>query len=101
MRSEKPQRAEVETINSKSFLCIVDGIQVVIGDNTVTVEEGDCLVAKFSVSNGKKGVVEVKKDLIKKYAEDPWERCEECAYEVMRSKDEKLFEWVENLSLKK
>jgi hypothetical protein len=37
-------------------------------------------------------MVRVKKALIEKYAEGPWEKCEEYAYEVIRSNDRQLFE---------
>ena len=89
---EKPQRAEVETINSKPFLCVVDGIKAIMGNDAVTVREGNSLVAKFSKVNGEEIIIKVKQPIIDKHARVPWERCKEYAYEVMRSKDEDLFE---------
>jgi formylmethanofuran dehydrogenase subunit E len=90
---EKPEKCEVETINSKPFLCVLDGIKAVLGSDAVTVREGNGLSANFSKAEGKKVIIRVKKALVKKYAEGPWERSEKYAYEVMKSKDEKLFEY--------
>ena len=73
----------------------MDGIKAVIG-NAVTVKEDDGLSAKFS-AEGKEIVFRVKRDLVKKYAEGPWETCEEYAHEVMKSEDEGLFESLEIL----
>lgn len=87
----KPSRCEIATVNSKPYLCAVDGIKTVIG-NTVTVKEDDGLSARFSSAEGKEIVFRVKGDLVKKYAEGPWEKCEEYAREVMKSDDERLFE---------
>jgi formylmethanofuran dehydrogenase subunit E len=88
---ERPEGCEVETMNCKPYLCAVDGVKTVIGNN-VTVREGDGLVAEFSGVNGKEVAVRVKRDVVRKYAEGPWERCEEYAFEVIRSDDEQLFE---------
>jgi formylmethanofuran dehydrogenase subunit E len=88
---EKPEKCEVETISSKPFLCAVDGIKMVIGNDTVTVREGDGLSAKFK-ANGKVVVVRVKKALVEKYAEGPWKKSEEYAHEVIRTDDKRLFE---------
>jgi formylmethanofuran dehydrogenase subunit E len=88
----KPSMCEIATINSKPYLCAMDGIKTVIG-NTVTVKEDDGLSAKFS-AEGKEIVFRVKKDLVKRYAEGPWEKCEEYAQEVMKSEDEELFEYA-------
>jgi formylmethanofuran dehydrogenase subunit E len=89
---EKPEKCEVETINSKPFLCVVDGIKAVIGSDAVTVREGNGLSAKFSKANSKEVTVMTKKTLVEKYAEGPWEKSEEYAYEVIQSDDEQLFE---------
>ena len=89
---EKPEKCEVETINRKPFLCVVDGIKTVMGSDAVTMREGNGLSAKFWKANGKEVMVRVKKALIEKYAEGSWEKCEEYAYEVIRSNDRQLFE---------
>lgn len=87
----KPSKCEIETINSKPYLCVVDGIKVVIGSDAVTLREGNGLSAKFSKASSKEVIVRVKKALVEKYAEGPWEKSEEYAYEVIRSDDEQLF----------
>jgi hypothetical protein len=89
---EKPEKCEVETINSKPFLCVLDGIKTVIRRDAVSVREGNGLSAKFGKANGEEVIVRVKKDLVGKYSEGPWEKSEEYAYEVIRSDDEQLFE---------
>jgi len=91
---EKPGKCEVETINSRPFLCVVDGIKAVIESDAVTVREGNGLTVKFGKVNGKEVMLKVKRAIIEKYAQGPWERCEEYAYEVMKSKDEELFEYA-------
>jgi formylmethanofuran dehydrogenase subunit E len=89
---EKPEKCEVETTNSKPFLCVVDGIKAVIGSDAVTVREGNGLSAKFSKAKDREVIVKVKEALVEKYAEGPWEKSEEYAYEVIQSDDEQLFE---------
>ena len=88
---EKPEKCELEAISSKPFLCAVDGVKTVIGNDIVTVREGNGLSARFK-ANGKEVVVRVKKALVEKYAEGPWEKSEEYAHEVIRTDDERLFE---------
>jgi formylmethanofuran dehydrogenase subunit E len=44
----KPEKCVVKTINSKPFLCVLDGIKVRIGNDSVTVREGKSLSARFS-----------------------------------------------------
>jgi hypothetical protein len=89
---KKPERCEVETVNCKPYLCAVDEVKAVMGSNFVTVREDERLSAKFSGANGKEVVIKVKKTLVKKYAEYPWEICEEYADEVIRSNDSQHFE---------
>ncbi len=89
---EKPEGCKVETVNCKPYLCAVDGVKAVMESDAVTVREGEGLVVKFSGANGKEVVIRVKTALVKKYAEGPWEKCEEYAYEVIRSDDRQLFE---------
>jgi hypothetical protein len=66
---EKPEKCEVETISSKPFLCVADGIKAVIGNGAVIVREGNGLSAKFSKADSKEVIVRVKKALVEKYAE--------------------------------
>jgi len=88
---EKPAKCEVETTNIKPFLCAVDGMKVGIGCNSIAVQEGDGLVANFSILDGKTATVKVKKTLIEKYAAGPWERNDEYALEVLESSEDQLF----------
>jgi hypothetical protein len=88
---KKPSKCEIATVSSKPYLCAVDGIKAVIG-NAVIVKEDDGLSVRFCSAEGKEVVFRVKVDLVKKYAEGPWEKCEEYAHEVMKSEDERLFE---------
>jgi len=89
---EKPSRCELETINSKPFLCVVDGIKAVIGSDAVTVREGSGLSARFGKAKDGEVVIAVRKALVEKYAEGSWEKSEEYAQEVIQSNDEQLFE---------
>ena len=82
----------METTNSKPFLCVVDGIRAVIESDVVTVREGSGLSAKFGKAKNGEVVIKVKKALVEKYAEGPWEKSEEYAQEVIQSNDEQLFE---------
>lgn len=82
----------METVNSNPFLCVLDRIKAVIESDAVTVREGNGLYTKFSKAKDREVIVKVKKVLVEKYAEGPWEKSEEYAYEVIRSDDEQLFE---------
>jgi formylmethanofuran dehydrogenase subunit E len=88
----KPDECSVETINRKPFLCVVDGIKAVIGNDALVVREGNGLSVKFSKANSQDVIARVKKALVEKYAGGPWEKNEEYANEVMQSNDEQLFE---------
>lgn len=81
----------METANIKPFLCAVDGIKVGMRRSSVTVQEGDGLVANFSILEGKTATIKVKKTLIEKYAAGPWERNEEYDLEVLESSEDQLF----------
>ena len=89
---EEPNRCELETTNKKPFLCVADGIKAVIGSDAVTVREGSGLSARFGKAKDGEVVIAVKKALVEKYAEGPWEKSEEYAQEVIQSNDEQLFE---------
>lgn len=82
----------METINSKPFLCVVDGIKTVMGSDALTVREGSSLSAKFSRPRHGEAIIKLRKALIEKYAEGPWKKSEEYAYEVLQSNDAQLFE---------
>lgn len=86
----KPVACEVFAILRKPYVCAADGLKTVIRGNIV-LKEGKGLSAKFS--NGKDSlVIEVRRSIVEKYAGVSWEKCEENAYEVMKSRDEELFE---------
>jgi hypothetical protein len=89
---EKPEWCAVETVNCKPYLCAVDGIKTVMESDAVTVREGEGLTAKYGGANGKEVVIRVKKALVNKYATGPWKKCEEYAYEVIRSNGRQVFE---------
>ncbi len=89
----KIQSYEVEAIEKKPYLCVVDGLKAVLGDNVpVGVEKGTGIAATFHKPGGSAIVVSVKKHIIDKYAEVPWEKCEESAREVLQKETESLIE---------
>ena len=89
----KIRSCKVEAIDKKPYLCVVDGLKAVLGDNvTVVVKKGTGIVATFHKPDNAAFVVSVKKDVIDKYAQVPWERCEESAYEVLRRETKSLIE---------
>jgi len=89
---QKPDGCKIETINRKPFICVVDGVRTVMESDKIIVKEGDGLLTGFSLGDGRGAIISVKKALVKKYADGPWARSEEYAYEVMKSEDEGLFE---------
>lgn len=89
---EKPSKCIVGTVNSKPYLCAVDGVKAVLGKAVIEVHEDDGLAAKFRGANGGETTIRVKKSLVEKYAKAPWEKCEEYAEEVIVSGDSQLFE---------
>jgi formylmethanofuran dehydrogenase subunit E len=91
---EKPEQCKVETRNVKPFLCALDGIKAIMEGDAVTVREGDGLTGRFSKANGKEVIFKVKRTVIDKYRRVPWEKCEQCAYEIMQCDDQNLFEYT-------
>jgi len=89
---EKPEECEMETRNIKPFLCALDGIKAVMGNDAITVRDGNGLIVRFSKANGKEVIFRVKRTVIDKYWRVPWEKCEQCAYEIMQCDDQDLFE---------
>jgi formylmethanofuran dehydrogenase subunit E len=89
---EKAQRCEFEAINKIPYLCAVDGIKSVIGENAVILKEGKGITVTFRGSNGKQTIIKMRENIMRKYANVAWEKCEESAYEVLRENEEKLFE---------
>ncbi|MGB9853647.1 MAG: FmdE family protein [Candidatus Bathyarchaeales archaeon] len=90
--NEKPAKCIIETVNRKPYLCAIDGVKAVLGKVAVEVQEGNGLAAKFLGNKGGEVTIRVKRSLVEKYAQVPWEKCKECAEEVMRNSDSQLFE---------
>lgn len=85
-----PSSCEVFTVMKKPYVCAVDGLKTIVGGNIV-LHEGDGLSARFD--NGEDSIViRVRESVLEKYAETPWEKCEENAYLIMGLDDEDLFE---------
>jgi len=89
----KIRSCEVEAIDKKPYLCIVDGLKAVLGGNAaVFVKKGTRIAATFNKPNNSAFVLSVKKHIVEKYAQVPWEKCEESAYEVLREETKSLIE---------
>jgi len=89
----KIRSCKVEAIDKKPYLCAVDGLKAVLGDNvTVVVKKGTGITATFNKPDNSAFVVSVKKHIIDKYAQVPWDKCEESAYEVLRRETKSLME---------
>jgi len=83
---------EVEVVGKEPHLCTVDGIRAIVGENAVIIKDGKGITATFREANGKQTILKVKENVVRKYANVAWEKCEESAYEVLRENEEKLFE---------
>ncbi|MEM3712731.1 MAG: FmdE family protein [Thermoproteota archaeon] len=91
----KPSSCEVFTVMRKPYICAIDGLRTIIGNNII-LRESNGLSARFS--NGKNSIIiSVKESIVEKYAKTPWGKCEENAYLIMKSSDEELFEPLEYL----
>lgn len=89
----EPKSCEVETLRRKPYLCALDGIRAIMGgDSVVTLKEGDGLTARFKTAEGREALVRIRESVLKGCSEVPWEMCEEYALNVMRRKDEEIFE---------
>jgi len=88
---EKPEVCIIQTVNRKPYLCAVDGIKAIFGNTLLEIRDGPSLTFTFKGNNGK-FTVKVKQSLVEKYAEAPWEKCEEYAREVLESDGDQLFE---------
>jgi len=86
------QKCEVEVIDEKPYLCAVDGIRAIIGDG-IAIKEGRGITATFQGVEGVRAILTVKESIIKKYAQVPWELCEEKAYKVLNESEENLLMW--------
>jgi len=88
----KAINCEVEVVSREPHLCTVDGIRAILREDAVIIREGNGIAATFRGANGKQTIIKVKENVIRKYADVAWEKCEESAYEVLRENEEKLFE---------
>jgi len=86
------QKCEVEVIDEKPYLCTVDGIRAIIGDG-IAIKEGKGITATFRGAEGVRAILTVKDSIVKKYAQVPWELCEEKAHEVLKESEENLLVW--------
>jgi len=86
------QKYEVEVRGEKPYLCAVDGIRAIIGDG-ITIKEGKGITATFHGAEGVRAILTVKEPILKKYAQVPWELCEEKAHEVLKESEENLLVW--------
>jgi len=90
--NKRIQKCEVEVIDKKPYLCAVDGIRAIIGDG-IAIKEGKGITATFHDAEGVQVILTVKEPIIKKYAQVPWELCEETAYKVLKESEENLLAW--------
>jgi len=90
--NEGIQKCEVEVIGEKPYLCTVDGIRAIIGDG-IAIKEGKGITATFHGAEGVQVILTVKESIVKKYAQVPWELCEERAHEVFKESEENLLVW--------
>ncbi|MGQ9595913.1 MAG: hypothetical protein ACUVUS_00790, partial [Thermoproteota archaeon] len=81
----------VTTVCRKPYTCVVDGLKTVL-DCDISLEEGEGLSARFENNSGML-MLKVNRGLLKNYAESPFEKCEENAYDAMGRSDEELFEF--------
>jgi len=86
------QSCEAKVLGVVPYLCAVDGIKSVVGENAVIVKEGNGISAKFRGTHGKEVVLKVKKSIVEKYVNVPWERCEESAREVLQEDEKNLLD---------
>jgi len=90
----KPTRCEVKVVKRKPRLCAVDGIKAVIGSDAIVIKNGSGIAAKFSRAEDEWVILKVKKSVVERFEKSTWEKCEEDAREVLRSRNEDLFERI-------
>jgi len=90
---EKPVKCEIETVNRKPFLCVLDGIRAV-GVDAILVKESSGIKAKFGDAKKRTVFFKVKESFLEMYAHIPWEKCGEEALHVLQKDDETLFEYA-------
>ena len=81
----------LKTVNKKPQLCTADGLKTILGINNVKISNGEGI--SIEIHKGENIIAEIfiKKEMIDKYVNVPWEKCEEAAYEVLAYKEEELF----------
>ncbi|MDH5770220.1 MAG: formylmethanofuran dehydrogenase subunit E family protein [Candidatus Bathyarchaeota archaeon] len=90
----KPTMCEVKVMKRKPRLCAVDGIKAVIGSDAIVIKKGSGIAAKFSRAEDEWVILRVKKSVVERFEKSTWEKCEEDAQEVLRSRNEDLFERI-------
>ncbi|MEM2083318.1 MAG: hypothetical protein QW303_07505 [Nitrososphaerota archaeon] len=81
----------LKTINKKPQLCTADGLKTILGENNVEISNGEGISIEIHRRENKIAEIFIKKEIIDKYVNIPWEKCEEAAYEVLAYKEEELF----------
>lgn len=92
---EVPFRCEVETVFKKPYICAIDGIKAVMGNNGIDVKKGKGLNAKFSAVDGQEVSIKVRDSVLEKNAKVTWDTCEKFALDLMRSEGVEIFCWFE------
>ncbi|MEM3062764.1 MAG: hypothetical protein QW303_04370 [Nitrososphaerota archaeon] len=81
----------LKTINKKPQLCTADGLKTILGINNVKISNGEGISIEIRKGKNKIAEIFIKKEIIDKYVNIPWEKCKEAAYEVLAYKEEELF----------
>jgi formylmethanofuran dehydrogenase subunit E len=81
----------LKTINKKPQLCTADGLKTILGINNVKISNGEGISIEIHKGENKIAEIFIKKEIIDKYVNVPWEKCEEAAYEILAYKEEELF----------
>lgn len=89
--NEKIDLCILKTINKKPQLCTADGLKTILGENNVEISNGEGISIEIHRRENKIAEIFIKKEIIDKYVNIPWEKCEEAAYEVLAYKEEELF----------
>jgi len=91
---ERAKACEVELPDNKPHLCALDGIRAVIDEDRVVLRDGDGIAATFHGENGKKITLAVKNNVIGRYVNEPFERCEENAFKILSRDDAEILDQV-------
>jgi len=88
----KPRSCEVEAIDKKPYICVVDGIRAIVGSDVAIRGREAGVAATFHGPGGEMVKLVVRGPVLQKYAGVPWEKCEEHAAEVLQESEENLLE---------